>query len=253
MSGAPKDENPVASLISHGLEGNDDSAQQVDDNDDMMSGPKGRAEEVFHCQFSSWYPTFSNRTGTKRKNITIPSVVVDCLPVDFKDYLLSDGVRLPLDATRLSSCAPPETAAEDDDWSSEDEEENIHQEDENDSNCSSEPLKQFNFPQLNQQITTAIESLGGAVVPKLNWSAPKDATWVNGGSLKCKTPGDIYLLIKSSDFCLHDVLLNAWKDCDDHDETSRTPPPLQLVLRKWCNLHPSMEFRCFVRQHELGK
>jgi hypothetical protein len=248
MSGASRDENPVASLISHGLEGNDDSAQQVVDNDDIP-GPKGRTEEVFHCQFSSWYPTFSNRAGTKRKNITIPSVVVDCLPVDFNDYLLSDGVRLPLDATRLSSCAPPETA--EDDWSSEDEE-NIHQEDDNDSN-SSEPLKQFNFPQLNQQITTAIESLGGAVVPKLNWSAPKDATWVNGGTLKCKTPGDIYLLIKSSDFCLHDVLLNAWKDCDDHHETSRTTPPLQLVLRKWCNLHPSMEFRCFVRQHEVGK
>jgi hypothetical protein len=27
----------------------------------------------------------------------------------------------------------------------------------------------------------------------------------------------------------------------------------ELVLRKWCNLHPSMEFRCFVWENELGE
>jgi hypothetical protein len=34
------------------------------------------------------------------------------------------------------------------------------------------------------------------------------------------------------------------------------PPPdfeYELVLRKWCNLHPSMEFRCFVYDGELGE
>ena len=96
----------------------------------------------------------------------------------------------------------------------------------------------------------------------LNWSSPKDASWVNCGSIKCKTPGDVYLLIKSSDFCLHDVLLQALKDCKDYDnesnhnqdgeeEEQKQNPPLQLALRKWCTLHPSMEFRCFVRRHEL--
>jgi len=89
--------------------------------------------------------------------------------------------------------------------------------------------------------------------------------------MKCKTPGDIYLLLKSSDFCTHDVLYHSLQDCrdynnpdngkdsendngDDDDESnslSQKHPPLQLILRKWCNLNPSMEFRCFVRRHEL--
>jgi hypothetical protein len=27
----------------------------------------------------------------------------------------------------------------------------------------------------------------------------------------------------------------------------------ELVLRKWFNLHPSMEFRCFIFDHELSE
>lgn len=86
--------------------------------------------------------------------------------------------------------------------------------------------------------------------------------------MKCKTPGDVYLLLKSSDFCTHDALYESLKDCRDYAiegnvdvdigvgvgvgvEGGVEYPPLQLVLRKWCNLNPSMEFRCFVRNHEL--
>jgi hypothetical protein len=121
----------------------------------------------------------------------------------------------------------------------------------------------FQFLQLNSQIKGAIEQLGGAVIPKLNWSAPKDASWMNQGSLKCETPGDVYLLLKSSDFILHDVL-HALDDVlvqptDDSSTTNTTTesrneyPALELVLRKWCNLHSSMEFRCFVYDRQLSK
>lgn len=229
-------DNPVASVVEFAATSN------VGETDTPV-GPFPMVEEVLQCQLSQWYPTFSKLHGVKRANVTIGSVLVDVLSPDFRDYLLSDGVRLPVDATKLSSYAPKEQDG-DDEWSS-DEEEN-----DNVSDCS-QPPQQFHFPQLNQQIVKAIDSLGGAVVPKLNWSSPKDAAWVNGGTIKCKTPGDIYLLIKSSDFCLHDVLLQALKDCQDYDEPSFHPPQLQLSLRKWCTLHPSMEFRCFVRQHEL--
>ncbi len=34
------------------------------------------------------------------------------------------------------------------------------------------------FPELYATIQAAIESLGGAVFPKLNWSAPRDASWM---------------------------------------------------------------------------
>ncbi len=42
------------------------------------------------------------------------------------------------------------------------------------------------FPQLLVSIQGAVSELGGQVVPKLNWSCPSDATWVNPmSSLSC--------------------------------------------------------------------
>ena len=61
------------------------------------------------------------------------------------------------------------------------------------------------FPELEAALTAAIEALGGAVCPKLNWSVPRDAEWVNGGTLRCETAGDVMLLLKSSDFVQHDL------------------------------------------------
>jgi hypothetical protein len=247
-------------------------------------GPQPVLEEVLACQFSSWYDTFATiqpRTldeneksetvvpvSLPRRNVTIPSIIIaNDLPKSFADYLLTDGVRLPTNA-KVSSCAdmifkkPDFDDSDDDDWSnSKDDSRPLQQEGE----------EQFDFTALNQQIESILKqppfsSVGGAALPKLNWSAPKDATWINGGSMRCTTPGDVYLLLKASDFCLHDVLYKTWKSCrdfdksnihncsDDYDSTKlsmQQPPPLQLVLRKWCNLHPSMEFRCFVRQHNL--
>ena len=258
-----EDHNPVASMIGFA------SSDSENVPDDQVLGPFPLIDEVLQCQISQWYSIFSNLPDDQpRKNVTISTIFIDKVPSTFREYILSDGVRLPLDATILSSCAPRERTKdeEEDVWSSDDENEN--EDDELSDDCS-QPPQQFHFPELNQQIQQAITSLGGAVIPKLNWSTPKDASWVNCGTIKCKTPGDIYLLIKSSDFCLHDVLLHALKDCQDYqnkthntnenngddgdvvDTETNNPPPLQLALRKWCNLHPSMEFRCFVRRHEL--
>ncbi|CAM6031899.1 unnamed protein product, partial [Sphagnum compactum] len=59
---------------------------------------------------------------------------------------------------------------------------------------------------VHENIAAAIQALGGKVVPKLNWSAPKDATWINATiSMDCQTPNDIYLMLKSSDFITHDL------------------------------------------------
>jgi hypothetical protein len=241
--------DPVASLLtSHGL-----ADETTDPPTEEFTGPLATTHQVLQCQLSSWYPTFCNMSGKKRKKVTIQSVIIESLPADFKDYVISDGVKLPLGAHPSSV---PTT--DDSDWSDDDGDNDDDDDDENDDD-DSDNQKQFHFPQLNQQIKSAISTLGGSVLPKLNWSAPKDATWVNGGSLKCENPGDVYVLIKSSDFCLHDVLRNALQDCEDYDQSSSSSssssnsPPLQLVLRKWCNLHPSMEFRCFIRDNELCK
>ena len=115
--------------------------------------------------------------------------------------------------------------------------------------------------------------------PKLNWSAPKDATWIAAtNSMECSFPNDIYLLLKSSDFVTHD-LEQAFDGCDDADSsapefepsqngnttTAQSPGsepqrqekcdddiPYHLLLRKTIpGLLTSMEFRCFVRNRRL--
>ena len=223
--------------------------------------------DLLACQLSSWFSAFRHLPADdlyqKRSNVTIKSKIITELPDDFIDFLLSDGIRLPEGATKLSSCAPNEAPVKiksknnsnnDDDSTNWDEDSEGDDQEEN--------AVQYSFPELNQQLSEAIAALGGSVVPKLNWSAPKDATWVNEGTLKCRTPGDIYLLLKSSDFCMHDlqVFKNLKKQQPPESSLSANNKSnntnnikLELVLRKWCTFYPSMEFRCFVRKDELSK
>lgn len=116
------------------------------------------------------------------------------------------------------------------------------------------------WPEVHRAIQDTITELDGAVAPKLNWSAPKDATWIAAtNSMECRTPNDVYLLLKSSDFITHD-LERPFDDCDDNTSTTAADPtssenpvdiPYALVLRKWVNINPSVEFRCFVRDRTL--
>jgi hypothetical protein len=140
----------------------------------------------------------------------------------------------------------------------------------------------YSFPELNEQIRTAIHSFREPVcIPKLNWSSPKDAIWINGNqnTMECRTAGDVYLLLKASDFITFDLLyactdvvvqqqrqnsLPLTTVCKDdtirHDNTmqsdidhemSRHNFSFELVLRKFCNLYPSQEFRCFVSYNTI--
>ena len=98
---------------------------------------------------------------------------------------------------------------------------------------------QIKFTELDAQIRRVITKYDGAVFPKLNWSSPQvrlvavlefqarstelkpkqDAAWMLPGStLKCQSPADVYLLLKSSDFISHD-LDHAFDSCTDY-----TPP-----------------------------
>ena len=283
----------------------------VGNNDGEDSSPPTRRNlrptisEVKACQFHQRYSTFRNiDTSTiqnnitnkrTRKNVTIESIIILPLPSNFIEYLLSDGVSLPECATKVSSCMndADDVSVDDDRWDS------------SSSNEEEEEVKKYSFPTLTDQIQSAITTLGGSngCMPKLNWSSPKDASWMNCGSLKCTKVGDVYLLLKSSDFIGFD-LEKAWDDClveeeeeeeddnvnddgttstskmengvgnlsmnepsfavtsgsttigDSSTSNNNTKQPhgfeYELVLRKWCNLHPSMEYRCFVYEHELG-
>jgi hypothetical protein len=187
-----------------------------------MTSPTATPEHVERCALPSWLPLF--------KSNTLKTHVI-ALPQEFVDYLNADGIRMPVDANGDTVIdARPIDADYDSDsdavWSS------------SGSSSSGADDTDVHFGNLDAQITGAINALGGAVFPKLDWSSPRDACWIAlSNSLKCTRPSDIYLLLKSSDFIAHDL--------------GRRDTGFRLVLRKWYDLHPAMEFRCVVVNGQL--
>lgn len=152
----------------------------------------------------------------------------------FVDYLRADGIVLPPE-DRL----PGSDDDDDDDWN--------NFSDENDEQ--SDPS--VDWADIHVQVKDTVSEFGKAT-PKLNWSAPKDATWMSAtNDLQCSTASDIYLLLKSSDFITHD-LEHAFDGCVPDSEFSTQPEiPYHLILRKYVNINPALEFRCFVRDRVL--
>ncbi|KAI5788471.1 D123-domain-containing protein [Geopyxis carbonaria] len=205
--------------------------------------PSVTKAHILNCSYPKWHAVY--RTLTPRTRI-IP------LTPDFLDYIREDGIILPSDEAQVTSLD-----AEDSSSSEEDEEDEDEDEDDAPAVRPSTTPPNERFPALHEEIKTAIASLGGTVVPKLNWSAPKDAVFMSAtNTLECRTPGEIYLLLKSSDFVTHD-LEHAFDDCIDtpllpgEDTVGADSIPYSLVLRKWFNCNPSLEFRCFVRGRRL--
>jgi len=110
------------------------------------------------------------------------------------------------------------------------------------------------FPELRESIQRAIDDLGGSVIPKLNWSSPKDAVWMNWtGNLKCTDSEQVILLLKSSDCIMHD-LTEPFSFCEDeseHENLQNNEIQYYIVLRKWETIEPASEFRCFVSNDKI--
>ena len=155
----------------------------------------------------------------------------------FLDYLRADGILLPPEPSDNT----PATSTDAFDSTS------------SDSDDESEELFTL-WQDVHQTICKTIDELGGRVAPKLNWSAPKDATWINPtNSMECRSANDVYMMLKSSDFVTHD-LEHAFDDCVSGQDSSQGDEKLvyNLVLRKWVSAwNPSVEFRCFVRRRKL--
>ncbi|KAL0048552.1 hypothetical protein WJX82_005697 [Trebouxia sp. C0006] len=188
------------------------------------------AHHVLSCSFAQWYPVF--------KSVSFRSQVVT-LPKKFVDYLVQDGVYLPDSNSALPKrSAPDPTATEDEyrDWS-------------DSSSCDSDdPQTTSHFPEVLAEVQQAIEVLGGTVIPKLNWSCPKDATWITASnSIKCTNADEVLLLLKSSDRVAHDIC-NTFDSCGGQPQQD---VPYTLVLKKYYDLKPEREFRCFVQGHDL--
>ncbi|KAL8541481.1 hypothetical protein ACS0TY_002667 [Phlomoides rotata] len=193
-----------------------------------------KVEDINRCQIQEWYPKF--------KSISIKTLIHE-LPESFIQYLLDDSGPFLLPLSITNHDALPNRVHK-----PEEEEDFVVKEGSGDE--ADEPTPPPSFPELETEIKASIESLGGAVFPKLNWSAPKDAAWISSTvNLKCTRFSEIALLLRSSDSVVHD-LCHAYDLCTD--KTVSRPSSFFLALRKWYpSLHPEMEFRCFVHHKVL--
>ncbi|PKI59017.1 hypothetical protein CRG98_020585 [Punica granatum] len=190
--------------------------------------------EVDRCQIQEWYPKFKSASFKTR---------ILQLPESFVEYLLDDFGPFVLPASVADEDALPNRVrnpVDEDDF----------QVSEGSDEDESERFPPPSFPDLELKVRESIESLGGAVFPKLNWSSPKDAAWISpSGTLRCTSFSEIALLLRSSDSLVHD-LCHAYDSCSDR--AASRPGSFFLALRKWQpGLRPEMEFRCFVSSRRL--
>lgn len=113
-------------------------------------------------------------------------------------------------------------------------------------------VQQPEFGEFSKLITEKIDELGGSAYLKTNWHSPKDAFWITAGqTMKVKDITDVYQLLKASSICKEDLIhLNVPID-DGHGSSATPDRDMFLVLKKWREIHPGTEFRCFVRNKDL--
>lgn len=183
--------------------------------------------EVINCLIGEWYPKYKKH---------IPKChVIRNLPRAFRDYILADGIQMPASYF----------AGDDEEGLSEKEKKELRLK-----RAERDPTTKFK--DLHEEIERVIKGYGAAY-PKLNWSAPRDAAWMlPNHQIKCISANDVYLLLNSSSYIVHD-LTEALADCADVEDAKQAHEEIeyQLVLRKWFNVSPSGEFRCFVRDRQL--
>ncbi|KAK3505170.1 D123-domain-containing protein [Neurospora crassa] len=249
-------------------------AANAPQQDGQITFPPVTRDHILHCSYDYWFPKY--RTSCIRSRV-IP------LSREFISYIREDGIILADDEPGNEN-----DSDDDDDWeptvpSSEipapprnpgDADNDSDSDDEDSTPAKLPPNKRF--PDLHNAINAAIKALGGAAAPKLNWSSPKDATWISRhpNTVKCTSANDVYILLKSSSFISHD-LDHAFDDCVPSTTTTTPQSPSStaaaaaqaqqqqqqqqqpqgfnpvLVLRSFFSPLPSLEFRCFVKDRNL--
>lgn len=202
------------------------------------------AADILNCSYSKWYPGLKQYTPSE-------AVILKPLPKAFIEYLESDGIELPKDSKKdsvLFQDVAPNSDNEYSDWEG--------AEDEAAGNGAGQGQREeqrdptASFKDFYNQLRNSMAALQ-SVAPKLNWSAPQDATWITTErNMRCCSTSDLFLLLKSSDYLNHD-LYHAFDEAVDWDPANPPEFEVELVLRKWVDINPAMEFRCFVRDREL--
>lgn len=75
------------------------------------------------------------------------------------------------------------------------------------------------------------------------------------GSLRCRTPGEVFLFLKSSELLSGDIetayVCWCWLTDILFSPRAEHGSPVVLVLRKWTQIDEGAEFRCFVKDNRL--
>ncbi|XP_043282807.1 cell division cycle protein 123 homolog [Venturia canescens] len=174
------------------------------------------------CSIFNWYHIFA-KDSLEARLVRMPNEVLE--------YLQHDAFILPVEASNNISVNTEwsDGLSTNVDLSEETEEE------------------QPSFPNFSRRIQEIIDEFG-AVFLKCNWRSPSDATWVAPTkTLKCTSLEEVYLLLKSSDRICGD--LNAIERHTNNE--SRCVLPALLVLKRWKDIIPSTEFRCYVVKDKL--
>ena len=194
---------------------------------------------IENCSFSKWYPLF--RGHTPRAKILKP------VPPEFIQYLKQDGIKLPHDQEERSFYTSNIEKNDDNDYSDWEDAESITDKNTEEDSNTIDPIVHFN--DFHLQLKNIIKELG-PVTPKLNWSAPRDATWIlPNNSMKCNEVNEIYLLLNASNYIMHD-LEHAYDECQ-RDTDDVIIPETELILREWFDTNPALEFRVFVRGEKV--
>ena len=201
-------------------------------------------EQVENCIFSHWYPLFKKYIPKTR--------ILKPVPDAFIQYLEQDSIKLPREEHVGSVYTDDIQRNEENDYSDWEKEED----DDDDGGSGEEsdsshdrvyPLK--HFPEFHKRIKDTLEELS-SVAPKLNWSAPRDATWIlPNNTMRCREANEIYLLLSASNYIMHD-LQHAFDEVVDR-EANTNRPEYELVLRQWFNVNPALEFRVFVEDGKI--
>ena len=162
-----------------------------------MEEPPPTLQHIESCALPTWYRPL--------RKVTIRSVIIP-LPPFFLQYLQQDGIRLPLVPDNVVVSPNDPRKESESTWSSdEDEEEETNGDTKSNASSEAPEPPTHCFPALEAAIQAGIDQLGGQVFPKLDWSSPRDASFLKGGTMKCDNVGDIFLLLKGSDFISHDM------------------------------------------------
>ncbi|CAK7568072.1 MAG: hypothetical protein SEPTF4163_006053 [Sporothrix epigloea] len=243
--------------------GRDDAAME-------LRFPPVSRDHILYCSYDYWFP--------KYRKVCLKSRIIP-LSAEFIEYLREDSIILSDEGHGSGSNNTGDD--DDDDWepsnptlrhhkSADEEKYDVFLDDDtsDDDEDDAPPIVRLppnrRFPELHERIKNEIAALGGVVAPKLNWSAPKDAAELmeQKNTMRCRTPDDIYFMLKSSNFVSHDLehafdgttapgLEQATTNSISNTSSSALGFNPVLVLRAYFDIHTALEFRCFVKQRNL--